>query len=239
MNLIPHTCLLCDQVCSAEVTIDLCEHCQRTLPWNDRCCPRCAAPMQTPHGPCADCESNPPAFIHCVAPLRYEDQPRFWIRQLKFHQGLVEGRLLGTLLAQAIQRQYVARQLPDVLVPVPLSMYRLATRGHNQALSLATVVGQYLKRPVNRRRARRIRHGPTQRALSRTARQSNPIGAFGSRPWHGERIAVIDDVMTTGATMDSMARALLAAGASEVHGWCATPTPALRQSPRPPSNRPC
>jgi ComF family protein len=147
-----------------------------------------------------------------------------WIRQLKFHHGLVEARLLGTLLADAVQTEYLGQALPDVLVPVPLSLRRLAGRGHNQALSLARIVGRQVRRRVCRRGVRRIRHGPAQRGLSRRARQDNLIGAFTSRPWQGQRIAVIDDVMTTGATLEALATTLLEAGASEVHAWCATRT---------------
>lgn len=229
-SLLPNICLLCDQVCTDGANTDLCAHCRCALPWNQYCCSRCALPMDDIQAGrmCKGCSTAPPAFERCVAPLRYEDQPRLWVRRLKFHHGLVEARLLGTLLAEAVLDEYLDPQLPDVLVPVPLSLRRLAGRGHNQALSLATVVGRHVRRPVNRTRTTRVRHGPAQRALSRGARQSNIIGAFASRPWQGERVAVIDDVMTTGATMAALATTLLAAGASEVHAWCATRTPGVR-----------
>lgn len=226
-SLLPHICLLCDQVCAQDANADLCTHCRCSLPWNDRRCPVCAVPMDAAHSTpaCQDCLATPPAFVRCVAPLRYAEHPRLWVGRLKFHQGLVEARLLGTLLAEAVVEEYEGRPLPEVLVPVPLSWRRLAGRGHNQALSLATVVGRRLARPVLRRRVTRKRHGPAQRGLSREARQVNLMGAFASRPWHGERIAVIDDVLTTGATMQALATTLLDAGASEVHAWCPVRTP--------------
>jgi ComF family protein len=160
------------------------------------------------------------------------------VRRLKFHQGLLEARLLGTLLADTVLDEYrdscldsdEGQALPDVLVPVPLSLRRLAGRGHNQALSLANVIGGRVSRPVKRRHVRRVRHGVPQRALSRKERLNNLTNAFASRPWQGERVAVIDDVITTGATLEALAHCLLAAGASEVHGWCATRTP----EPQPP-----
>lgn len=225
-RLLPHICLLCDQVCADDANSDLCSHCRCSLPWNHHCCQRCAIPLDPSLNQplCPDCRELPPRYRRCVAPLVYAAAPRLWVRQLKFHHGLVEARLLGTLLADAVQQEYVGGILPDVLVPVPLSLRRLAGRGHNQALSLASIVAKQVGRRVSRRSVRRIRHGPDQRGLSREARQQNLIGAFASRPWQGERIAVIDDVMTTGATLEALATTLLDAGASEVHAWCATRT---------------
>lgn len=227
-RLFPRICLLCDQICSNDTGTDLCVHCHAALPWNVCCCSRCGVPMNLQHGvcTCSRCLASPPAFLRCVVPLRYEAAPRVWVRRMKFHQGLVEARLLGTLLADELRGCYSDEDLPDTLVPVPVSLRRLASRGHNQALSLASIVAHRLRRPVARRGVNRTRHGPAQRALSRAARQHNLKDAFASRPWRGERIAVVDDVMTTGATMQAMATTLLAAGASEVHAWCATRTPA-------------
>ena len=239
-GLFPHICLLCDQVCSDGATSDLCPPCRSSLPWNKERCPRCAIPTvgALKQQLCGACRRAPPSFRRCVAPLLYQDHPRLWVRRLKFHHGLVEARLLGTLLADAVLDEYPHQALPDVLIPVPLSLRRLASRGHNQALSLATVVGGRVQRRVIRRQVRRTRHGATQRGSSRKARHNNLIGAFASHPWQGERVAVIDDVMTTGATLEALASTLLAAGASEVHAWCATRTPGEPAANAQPS-RPC
>jgi ComF family protein len=229
-GLFPNICLLCDQVCRDGANIDLCVHCRSSLPWNEHCCSGCALPMNDIPGQrlCTDCGIAGPAFQRCVAPLRYQAEARSWVRRLKFHHGLVEARLLGALLAESVLEAYQGQQLPDALVPVPLSLRRLAGRGHNQALSLATIVARYVNRPVDRTRVTRVRHGPSQRGLARKERQRNLVGAFASGPWQGERLAVIDDVMTTGATLAELAATLLAAGASEVHAWCATRTPDVR-----------
>jgi predicted amidophosphoribosyltransferase len=109
-----------------------------------------------------------------------------------------------------------------VLVPVPAPPGRLARRGHNQAVTIAAFVGRRLDLPLARRGARRARSSRPQRGLSRAARLKAAAGIFESRPWRGETIAVIDDVMTTGATVAELARTLVAAGASEVHVWSAT-----------------
>jgi ComF family protein len=181
---------------------------------------------------CTRCLAQPPAYVRCVVPLRYEAEPLLWVRRLKFHQGLVEARLLGTLLANTVREAYRTDELPDVVVPVPSSWRRLAQRGHNQALTLALVVGKRLQVPVARTAARRARHGPAQRGLSQQARQANLSDAFACRSafdrWRGARIAVLDDVLTTGATAQALATTLLAAGAGEIHVWCATRTPGPR-----------
>jgi ComF family protein len=225
-RLLPHICLLCDQVCSADANVDLCHHCRQVLPWNRVACLRCAIPMDTSQHAqiCRSCRDQSPSYQQCVAPLLYTDQPRLWVQRLKFQHGLVEARLLGTLLADAVLDQYREQALPDVLVPVPLSLRRLVRRGHNQALSLATVVARRVNRPVYRHRVTRVKHGPSQRGSSRQARQSNLIDAFASRRWQGQCVALVDDVMTTGATLQALADVLLEAGASAVHGWCATRT---------------
>lgn len=173
---------------------------------------------------CTQCQRESPPYVRCMAPLLYADQPGQWVQRLKFHNGMVEGRLLAAILAAAVSRAYAVRELPDLLVPVPLTLRRLARRGHNQALTLALTVGRMVRRPVRRYAARRTDHGPSQRTLDRAARRRALIHAFTSRAWNGERLAIIDDVMTTGTTAAELARALLAAGAGEVHVWCATRT---------------
>ncbi len=157
-----------------------------------------------------------------VAPLLHDGHPRHWVHRLKFHEGMIEGRLLATLLADAVRESYAAENLPGVLVPVPMPPGRLAWRGHNQAATIAAFLGRRLNLPLARRGARRARRSRPQRLLSRAARLKATAGIFASQPWEGETIAVVDDVMTTGATVAELARTLVAAGASEVHAWSAT-----------------
>jgi ComF family protein len=138
------------------------------------------------------------------------------------------------LLAEASAARYAAAAhdahggSADLIVPVPLRPARLARRGHNQALTLAGPVARRLGIPLARHLAIRQRVGARQRGLSRRQRLRNPLGAFAiRRTWSepGPRIAIVDDVVTTGATAAELARRLLAAGAREVHLLCATRTP--------------
>ncbi|MEQ8857170.1 MAG: ComF family protein [Pseudomonadales bacterium] len=232
-HLLPGRCLLCDTPLPPASAVDLCEYCLAALPWNIAACPRCGEPERhaaSAPEPCRRCREQPPPFDLTVAPLRYEASPRQWVGRLKDHLGMVEGLLLGMLLADAAAERYADPALtrPTALLPVPLTWHRLARRGHNQALALAVPVARRLEVPVWRRAAVRRRQGPKQRGLSRVGRMQNPMGAFACRRrWNepGPCLGIVDDVMTTGTTAAELTRVLLEAGAGAVHVLCATRTP--------------
>jgi predicted amidophosphoribosyltransferase len=232
-HLLPGACLLCDRALPPDVHLDLCPDCHASLPWNGPACPRCALPLGgppggCPPGPCRACLARPPPFATALAPLRYEGCTRVWVTGLKEWLGLVEGRLLGMLMADVAARHYEsAGTRPDLLIPVPLSPWRLARRGHNQALTLALPVARRLHVPVLRHAV--ARHGGGhQRGRSRTQRLEAAADLFvGRTVWHppGPCVAIVDDVLTTGATAAALARVLLAAGAREVQVIAAARTP--------------
>ena len=220
---IPGVCLLCDRGSPPGQDLDLCEDCLTALPWNLDACVRCGEPV--PAGlaqTCPICDTWPPPYTRTVAPLRYEGPVARWVRQLKEHMGMVEGRTLGLLLAEAAFDVYDREPRPHALIPVPLTLGRLARRGHNQALALALPVARRLRIPLLRSGARRTRRTPPQRGLGLEQRLHNLAGAFATRlDLRGRRIGIVDDVMTTGTTAAELARTLLAAGADEVHVLCA------------------
>jgi ComF family protein len=248
-HLLPGACLLCDQPVPPDVEVDLCGYCLDSLPWNHSGCLRCAIPLDpepvlepSADEVCADCRAKPPPFLRALVPLRYQSPVSGWIARLKDQLGMAEGRVLGTLLADAVDAAYRADAamtghasriiLPDAVIPVPLTRLRLARRGHNQALTLAMPVARRLGLPLWRRALVRVRSGPRQRRLGRSDRLESPANAFRcSRRWPapGPRLAVVDDVLTTGATVTAVSLALLAAGAAEVHVWCAARTPRRRR----------
>jgi predicted amidophosphoribosyltransferase len=236
-HLLPAACLLCDQTLPGADQLDLCSFCRAALPWNENACPRCAQPLAgagRPGEPCEQCRQRPPPFTHALAPLSYEGCTRIWVRRLKDHLGLVEGRVLGLLMADAAARAYrlSGATPPDLLVPVPLTSWRLARRGHNQALTLALPVARRLGIPVLRRAVVRRRGGGHQRGRSRAQRLEAAADVFASRiDWHDRApcVAIVDDVITTGTTAAALARILLAAGAAEVHVIAAARTPQRRR----------
>lgn len=228
-------CLLCDQPCESGDLPGLCRLCEGSLPVNRSACRRCATPLQpltdaacNAPSVCGSCLREPPPYTHTVAPLLYQGAPRIWVRQLKSRFGFAEGRLLGQILARAVldHRDGDRDSLPqpDVVLPVPLAPLRLARRGHNQAISLALPVARQLRAPLRRIAVRRIRSTPPQRKLDRAGRLANLQHAFASRQWRGETVAIVDDVMTTGATVTALTETLLDAGAGRVMVFCAART---------------
>jgi ComF family protein len=224
--LLPGVCILCDSRSGA--TADLCDHCRSALPRLPSPCPRCALPLSVKgetasntEASCDACRSHAPPYTRTVAALRYAEPVTRMVHRLKFRGSRIDARVLGGLLASTVESAYSDRPMPDVVVPVPLSRRRLLRRGHNQAVLLA----QWLEMPFEPMVCERIRDTPPQAGLSRTLRLRNLTDAFATGSRFDDRcVAVVDDVMTTGTTVASLARMLLAAGAKEVHVWTAART---------------
>jgi ComF family protein len=167
---------------------------------------------------CSRCTTDPPPYAHVIAPFRYAWPVDALVRGFKYHGQLPHGRVLGTLLANAVHAQGAA--LPQLVVPVPLHPARERERGYNQAWELARVVGRLLDLPVAPALCERTRATPPQASLDRAARRANLAGAFAVRRAPGAmHVALVDDVLTTGATISALACALLAAGVNRVDCW--------------------
>jgi ComF family protein len=148
------------------------------------------------------------------APYVYCEPVKTWILALKYRRARALGRGLGLLVAAAMTP---SRATIDALVPVPLHPSRWRERGYNQALEIATPIGRRFGVPVLVRGIRRIRATPEQAALGAADRASNLAGAFRiDRALAGRRVCIVDDVITTGATANALACALLDAGAAGV-----------------------
>ena len=208
------SCFLC-RGAAREV---LCGECEAELPWlDDAVCPRCA--LASPGGAlCGRCLAEPPHFDATAAALWYRFPADVLVQGLKFRGELA----LAGFLASALSRK-IAREKVDCIVPVPLSPKRLAQRGYNQAAEIARRLG---RERLELELCRRTREGPPQVELPFAERQRNVRGAFAvARPLAGATVAVVDDVMTTGATLDEIARALKDAGAARVVNWIVARTP--------------
>ena len=228
--LFPGLCILCRR--RSQRGIDLCRECELAFEANERACPLCAEPVpaQAPDGICGTCVASTPPWMKTVAPFLYTQPLSAIVEGLKSGNGLLQARILGTLLAQAVQARYANEPLPDALIPVPLTRRRRFQRGFNQAELLANVVGRSLQ-VARHRNLVRIKNAPPQRTLARAARLRNVRSAFAvRRTLTCRRPAVVDDVTTTGATVRAAAEALLAAGADEVHVWVAAKTPATSRA---------
>lgn len=222
-------CLLC-LGSAAGIPECLCHGCLSDLPWLGSACRQCALPMPSPDQLCGQCQHNQPAFAQVVTPFRYTFPLDSLIPSFKYHQQLTYGRLLARLLHQAVTHHYQERQqaLPDLLIPMPLHRVRQAQRGYNQALELARPIARLLNLPLDRHSLVRQRPTAPQQGLDAQARRQNLQNAFACR--HPERIAgkhiaMVDDVVTTGTTVNEASRVLLNAGALSVSIWCVARTP--------------
>lgn len=224
-SLFPPTCVLCGAPGAAG--IDLCAGCAAELPWNRHCCPRCALPFDGP-GPggalCGPCQRRAPPYERCIAPLRYATPVPTLVGAAKFRGRLNAVRLLAQLLAQALP--LVGESLPEVLVPVPLHRARLAERGYNQALEIALALGRALALPVDQGCCERVLATSPQAGLDEASRRRNMRGAFSARsPLGWRHLAILDDVVTTGSTVEELTRVLRRAGAERVVVWAVARTP--------------
>lgn len=189
----------------------LCADCLADLPWLGRTCPRCALPL-TDGSVCGQCLRRPPPYSAAWCALAY-DYPLHWlIRRFKFAQEL---RLLPTLAALMAEALPSATPL-DALVPVPMHWRRRVFRGHNHSTLLARWLARLRGIRVMPALRRRV-HTVPQLGLSARARRRNLRGAIVRRRGvEGLRLCLVDDVMTTGTTLETCARVLRAAGAAEV-----------------------
>ncbi|MCW4151062.1 ComF family protein [Halomonas sp. 18H] len=216
---LPGRCAFC--LGATPGTAPWCRACHLELPWNLPACPQCAEP-QSGQGRgrlCGHCLRRQPAFAAARVPLRYEGAAAALIQRFKFQASPRAGSVLLALLDGALE----TTPSPQGLVAVPLHDRRARQRGFDQAQWLARRLAARRDMPLYK--ARRLRDTPSQRGLDRRQRRRNLRAAFhveGELPAH---VALLDDVMTTGATLDALARACQQAGARRVEVWAMARTP--------------
>jgi|SRR5579864_3173104 len=204
----PPKCIVCDRRGLA-----LCPLCRHHLPYLPLgVCGRCASRRRARAG-CQGCRRLSPALRWVRAPLSYSGPARRAVLTLKFRSGRYLAPIMGDLLREALPRIEV-----DLVVPVPLSPRRLRTRGFNQATLLAEQVTDSLHAILTPNVLTR-RDRPPQSTLAAADRLANLTGVFACpRPGEvsGKRVLLVDDVVTTGATVSACADTLAEAGASRV-----------------------
>ena len=175
--------------------------------------------IRAPGTVCGRCLARPPAFDRVFAAFPYAPPIDNLVRSLKFGKRLYCARLLGALLAVRATSNH-ALCLPDCFVPIPLHPTHLRRRGFNQSLEITRVLSRRLKMPFDECCLKRVRANVPQTALPAKQRLRNPKGAFALQyAPPGRSIAIIDDVMTTGATANEVARVLKRAGTARVEVW--------------------
>jgi len=213
--LLPQRCALCGAAAGPSV---LCDRCRHALPALPAACPVCAQPSPCA-GTCGDCLRAPHRFAATVAAHAYAFPLDQLVRALKYEHRLELAQPLGETLAEALFRSPDSLARVDAIVPLPLAPARQRERGFNQAVEIARVVARRTGIPVAHSLSR-VSLAPPQASLPWRERARNVRGAFACETrLDGRHVAVVDDVMTTGATLDAAATALLAAGVARVDAW--------------------
>lgn len=224
----PARCLVCGEpgACGR----DLCAPCALALPWIGHACQRCALPLpavaadrRPAAATCGHCLQQPSALTETRTACLYGHPLDRLLPRFKFHHDLAAGRLLAQLMVDA----FAPLSMPLALVPVPLHRARLRERGYDQALELARPLARRLQLPLLADGLQRKRCTAPQSRLDAAQRQRNLQGAFTVTPgtqWPAH-VALVDDVMTTGATLQAAAIALRRAGVSRVDAWVCARAP--------------
>jgi ComF family protein len=219
-------CMLC--LGHADTGPELCHACHLDLPWLGARCRVCALPLPVDGQLCGQCQNSPPGFTRVVAPFRYAFPLDSLIPAFKYHRQYAFGRLMAELLTEALREEYRDQPTPHCLIPMPLHHRRQARRGFNQATELARPVARALQLPLLSGALQRVRATESQQGLSAADRRSNLQGAFRCQAVasvEGRHVALLDDVVTTGASVRAASRTLLDAGAEQVSIWCIARTP--------------
>lgn len=211
--LLPCRCRLCLAPDPDERGI--CAGCLTELPRTPIACPRCGRPLARPHALCGECQRHPPAFDRCVALFRYAAPLDALVLQLKFGQAVHLARTFAVLFAERLRDE----PRPDAVLPVPLHPARQRERGFNQAIEIARPLARQLGCALDLDTCVRVRATSPQTRLSAGARHRNLRGAFQLTRRPGRHIALIDDVMTTGSTLNELAKALRRGGAEQIDVW--------------------
>ncbi|MCU7959142.1 MAG: ComF family protein [gamma proteobacterium symbiont of Bathyaustriella thionipta] len=220
----PADCLICSQ--ASQNPYELCQDCEQELPRNRYFCRCCAQPLAAQaHGSlCGACQKRPPTFEQVFAPFLYRRQIQALIRRYKFSDHQPSGRLLETLFMQSLRQQ--KPPVPAALIAVPLHPQRLKERGFNQAQQLAKALSRQFACPLLQKAVARKGGLPHQADLDKQARLKNLRDAFVLKehnlPAH---IGIVDDVLTTGATANALAKALRRAGVERIQVFVLARTP--------------
>jgi len=217
------------EVCGSWTSQRLCQPCRQQYATPQARCLHCGLRLAGGQAVCGQCLREPPPVQRCLCVADYGFPWDRLILRFKHRQAPELALLLGDCLATAAQRQ--ALPLPEAFVPVPLSDRRLAERGYDQAWQLARQLGRRLQRPVRADWLQRRFDGRPQASLSRRERLTQLRGAFRLRAGapaqlQGYHLALVDDVLTTGATAFEAAATLRAAGVHQVDLWVVARTPA-------------
>ncbi len=226
-TLLPAYCELCGEPSSTM----LCPTCDRHLPRPGICCDICSLPLESEPGKasdrltCGECLQQAPAFNKLISAFVYQDEIAWLINKFKHKHRPHYGKYLCEQLQHQLRTQITLSEKPDIISAVPMHWSRVLLRGFNQAEFLAHYLAKHLAIPYSRC-LKKTRRTAKQQDLNRKARMNNLKDVFQMcNSVEGKFVAVIDDVVTTGATAQTIANILVAAGARRVEVWALARTP--------------
>ncbi|GAA5216451.1 hypothetical protein GCM10025776_17110 [Corallincola platygyrae] len=187
--------------------------------------------MQVSQQQCGKCQNNTPHFDATWSSYLYAPPIRSLISDFKFQRDLTTGKVLAELMAYNIQYRLTREphMRPDRIIPIPLHPKKQRQRSFNQSQILAAAISRQTEIPLVANLCVRKKATKEQRSLSAKERRANMRAAFAClQDLEGQRIAMVDDVMTTGATCNALAQKLKSAGAKEVIVWCLARAPSPR-----------
>lgn len=214
---LPQACLLCGQTSHSQ---SLCTDCQRDLPRFTNSCPQCGLPLPHLTSPamCGHCLQQPPHYDRVISSFAYAPPVSQLVSKLKFQGEILQARLLGEFLLETVQS---ADSQAQAILPVPLHKRRLRQRGFNQALEISRPLSKGLGIPLLLQSIDRLRDTLPQSEQNASQRAANVRGTFRlKQPLDYRHIAIVDDVMTSGHTVNEIARQLRASGVEQIEVWC-------------------
>ena len=212
----------------------ICSDCLNRIPFTpvNGCCRRCGRHAIGLDGEflCEDCRERRPEFDRAASAVRFESEARDLVSAFKFHGRLWLRDDLVDWLEGVLRARFCAGEI-DIVLPMPSTAFRRWDRGYNQCTLLARRLAGRIGKPLGGFVLRRRGHPRRQSGLCEEARRENAVGTFSvTRPSRvsGRTVLVVDDIMTTGATLSECAAELKRAGASRV--WCVTIARSLRSA---------
>lgn len=223
----PTHCLLCLTTTQKNSTA-ICEACKNDLPLINQGCQCCNLPLPY-NGVCGQCLQNPPIFSQAITPYRYDFPIAQLINLFKHQKQWPMGYLLSQLLSQHLSDRYLrGLTKPNYLISVPLAKKRLRQRGFNQTEMMVKWLAKELQLDYQTNLIKRTINTPSQQQLSAKERAKNLANAFVFVPkvkLTNHHIAIVDDVITTGATVNTLAKLLYQHGAKQVDIYAIARTP--------------
>ena len=219
---LPSSCVLCDS--SVSRAISLCESCENDLPTLKNACKQCGLPLSAAkenNVVCGHCLQTSTSIDYTLCLYHYQAPMDYLITTLKYKQQLSHAAILGHLLLDQLKHQSL-EDLPDCIIPVPLHKNRLVKRGFNQSLEIVRPVSKYFDIPIDVKSIFRKKQTLAQTDLNAVQRKKNVKGCFeiptkDSLNYH--HVVIVDDVVTTGSTINEMAKQLKRSGVQKVGVW--------------------